>query len=289
MKSDKPAFEAFRALTDADAAAVNRISGRLADRAAPRPIVGWSLAAAALLGAVLLGWDRQPVATPAASPMHPLAITLAAQGELTPDPRFAVRWQGRGEISGAPEAPQVTWYEGSITVSVEPNRGTALSVVTDEAVVSVRGTQFTVTRSPLGTSVIVDHGVVAVACSDGSTHELGAAAEAECLPTRAAALLRRARALPPDRADLALRDVERAMRDPEKPAFLDDELHALHIALLARTGQRRAALDEALVYVRAAGVRTQEVAELARSLAPDAAETAILETGLLTARPDGNE
>jgi hypothetical protein len=96
---------------------------------------------------------------------------------------------GRGEIAGTGKNAEIRWQSGTITASVAPASGNTLKVVTEEAVVEVVGTVFSVTRNPLGVSTTVEKGRVRVTCTTGWTGQIGPEDGAKvCLPVRPAAL-----------------------------------------------------------------------------------------------------
>ena len=168
-----------------------RIRARLAERSGGS--VRWShrvggVAVVALAAALLL-WLRAPVA--------PLTEALHAPAWRTDQPteHVSLTYLGEGELGGTAVQPRIEWRAGTVQVEVEPNQGIALSVQTREALVRVIGTGFSVGRSALGTAVRVSHGRVSVDCKDGTSILLGAGEHQLCLPTSAAGLLGRARAL----------------------------------------------------------------------------------------------
>jgi ferric-dicitrate binding protein FerR (iron transport regulator) len=168
-----------------------RIRARLADRTGGA--VSWGRRAGGIavlaMAAALLLWLRAPV-TPLTEALH-ADVWHSEQ----PTAHVSLTYMGEGALGGTGEQPRIEWRTGTVQVEVEPNQGVALSVQTREALVQVIGTGFSVGRSALGTAVRVSHGRVSVDCEDGTSVLLGAGEHQLCLPTRAAGLLGRARAL----------------------------------------------------------------------------------------------
>ncbi len=180
-----------------------------------------------------------PIDAPAASD-----IQLAEHVRLTAE--------GRGHATGTDRAPRIAWDEGSLGVEVTPGKGIGLQVVTDEAVVRVLGTGFTVRRDALGTTVKVLHGQVAVDCVAGDAHQLSVGQGVECPPIRPPALLGRARALSARGAepDLVLLTLARAER-ADNPSALAGEILALQVDTLRRADRAEEALEVAERYLEA--------------------------------------
>lgn len=168
-----------------------RIRARLAERT--DGAVNWGRrvggVAVVALAAALLLWLRAPVA--------PLTEALHAAAWRTDQPtaHVSLTYLGEGDLGGTAVQPRIEWRSGTVQVEVDPNQGVALAVETREALVRVIGTGFSVGRSALGTAVRVSHGRVSVDCKDGTSVMLGAGEHQLCLPTSAAGLLGRARAL----------------------------------------------------------------------------------------------
>lgn len=180
--------------------------------------------ALALAAALLawLGYSLRP---------QPITARLEAEDTVTEalTPAVQLRYSGSGVVGGTDRAPRIRWEVGELRVEVDP--GIALSVETDDAVVRVLGTLFTVVRDARGTTVSVERGRVSVSCVD---HVLEPGMSATCLPTRPAGLLARARSLRADPAS-ALDAVSRglALAQPGDP--VRGELLALQVELLAST------------------------------------------------------
>lgn len=168
-----------------------RVRARLAERTGSTVRwVGWAgVGTVVALAAAVLLWVRAPEA--------PLSEALSTPEWRTeaPTDHVSLTFQGEGALSGTAIHPTIQWRTGTLQVEVEPNQGVLLAVQTREALVRVIGTGFSVERSALGTSVRVSHGRVSVDCLDGTSVMLGAGEHQLCLPTSAAGLLGRARAL----------------------------------------------------------------------------------------------
>ncbi len=239
-----PRVGLLRRLRDPDPAAVDRVHARLAAAPATRRAPGrpaWPVAAALAAAALALF----VVAAPEAEVAMPLEHSAAQVGR-----HVAIAPDGVGRVDGAPDAPRIHWERGSVTVDVEPGAGVDLEVRTEEGTVRVLGTRFTVLRDRLGMAVHVERGHVAVACADGSAHDLRAAGRATCLPHRPAGLLDRARALT-DRgaaSDEVLDTLDRGLAltgdAPLDP--IGDELRALRAETLFAAGMLGAAVETAL-------------------------------------------
>ncbi len=156
----------------------------------PRGRPAWALpvaaaaASAALTLIVLRLADRPPA----------LDVALAADAALPAG--LALGIEGEGHLVGTATAPRIRWRRGTLRVEVDPAAGLAVAVDTPEAEIAVVGTVFTVRRGPLGTTVAVERGGVAVRCrAEERGRRLDALTEATCPPTTPAGLLARARAL----------------------------------------------------------------------------------------------
>ena len=194
------AVEQFRLATEPTSGALARAKVRL-QQATERPFRPWrwmfaglALAATSILSVVILRSQPEPapVASPALvhadlTPDMAAPISVGAYVRITP--------HGVGKVSGTERATRIDWGSGRVEVEVTPNQGITLDVMTREAIVSVIGTGFTVDRSALGTTVLVQHGTVRVACTGREEQFLTFGESTECLPTSAAGLLARGRAL----------------------------------------------------------------------------------------------
>ena len=127
---------------------------------------GMALAALALLS-VRGDWTPGPAPVTVAAVSG--ALPLDGVSRLQPLDDVVLDYGGQGEATWDGKVVRIDWEEGAVTSSVTPKQGIDLSVHTREAVVSVVGTEFTVTRDVEGSHVSVHHGVVAVDCeADGS-------------------------------------------------------------------------------------------------------------------------
>ncbi len=232
------------ATPEAEARVLERLAHR-SNRSSPARIVtlGTLLAAAVVL------WVVRPVQVPLNG-----ALSAPEWRTLQPTPLVALSFQGEGALGGTESAPDIEWRAGVLRVEVEPNKGVKLDVRTREALVRVVGTGFSVDRSALGTTVAVTHGRVSVECTGGASAMLGAGESTVCLPTTAAALLGRARAL------------------SEAGAAPSDVLEAVDLGLAATPGDSvREELDIARMEALAADGRWSEAwTSATRSLATDA-------------------
>jgi len=186
--------------------------------------------------------------------------------------------QGRGVAEGTPADLTVAWQEGILRAEVRPDRGNRMRVETEEAVVTVVGTVFTVERTPLGTSAWVDRGQVHVACADGSEHDLTATSGAvTCLPTRPGALLGRADALMERDAtpELVLEAIERGLEAVDAGTATEGELLARRVEQRALLGDVDAVLEAATAYVDGGhSLRVDSVARTAARVATEAGRCA---------------
>jgi hypothetical protein len=163
--------------------AIGRLHQRIVVPAPPPPTrSAWPLAVGLLAACAVLAvlvhrtWPAAPVRQ---DPMQHIKLGL----------------NGLGHVEQPGPQPVVVWEAGQVEVEVEPNQGVQLAVKTEEATITVVGTSFLVTREHFATSVKVHHGVVAVACTDGTQQRLLEGQQITCLPHEPAALLRRVVAL----------------------------------------------------------------------------------------------
>jgi hypothetical protein len=165
--------------------------------------------------------------------------------------RVALDVVGTGEVMGTDDNLTVEWESGTLEASVVPHSGVAMSVRTDEALINVVGTVFSVTRDLLGTTVGVDEGRVQVSCEDGWTGILGAEETHICQPTSASGLLGRSEALIDAGAESAvLQDtLDRGIAVAADGAILG-ELLVRRMQLNADEGEVDDALHDAERYLR---------------------------------------
>lgn len=244
-------------------------------------------AAAMIVGVV--GWVL------VASRPTPLAMNLSTGGAWESHSLTAaveLRFAGAGAVGGTTEAPHIAWERGTLNVEVTPGEGVRLSVTTREAEVRVVGTGFSVVRDPLGTRVAVTHGTVAVSCVDGSEATLDQDESMMCVPTSAAALLGRARALatagaPPEEVVATL---DRAL--PVADGVLADEVKVQRILALAAAGRSEAARSAADAYLDTdATLRRRDVGRVRVDLAIAAGGCGgvLLDVEALARAPDASE
>jgi hypothetical protein len=195
--------------------------------------------------------------------------STATYAAVRPAPGVSVDFRGSGELAGTASAPRINWEAGTVSVSVEPDQGIALSVRTREADVRVIGTAFAVTRDAMGTRVQVEHGRVAVECSTSEGLVLSAGESQSCLPASAAGLLARARTLQDQGRNEAVLDaVERGLSSQDLSPAIRGELLVVRVHALAELGDPAQALATARGYLREGGEpRTEEMRHLAAGLA----------------------
>ena len=176
-------------------------------------------------------------------------------------------------MRGSELAPRIEWTAGTLMVDVTPNRGVDLEVWTEEAVVRVVGTVFTVERDSLGVTVTTALGEVEVECVDGWSGSLTAGLGHTCLPVRASRLLPRLDLLERSGADAAtrIRTLDWGLEVAGSGDPMRAELLVRRASLLAAEGRGEEALADAEAYLasehatRAPDVR-RFAAELAVSL-----------------------
>lgn len=201
-------------------------------------------------------WPVVPVALAAAAALFlrtgdtPRALELTAEGTqaLHWSDQVQLEFAGRGTVSGTDRQAIVNWEQGRIAVQVTPKTGTELEIRTEEGVIRVIGTAFTVTRDRLGVSVDVSHGTVAVDCADGWSGRLTSDTGGHtCLPLRPALLLGRADALADQGAPLATRllTLDRGVAAADPDSSVHTELLVRRMHTRAASGDRAGALADA--------------------------------------------
>jgi ferric-dicitrate binding protein FerR (iron transport regulator) len=250
----------------AEPSAAFRVRRRVLQPAPSRfrpPVLIPALAAAALLALLAREAVRDPAieptetTTPAEAIARDALITptdlLPGQRlQLTPEVHLIV--EGRGAAQGSRGAPDLRWHQGRLDLDIRPDQGIHLVLTTPEGEITVLGTQFSVQRGPLGTSVEVRRGKVQVSCIADEqglpqTHLLTAEQAVTCWPTRPAGLLARARALhdagSPDGEVEAI--AERALLTAD--AHVRGELLALQLDIALRREEPVRALSLAATYL----------------------------------------
>lgn len=195
-----------------------------------------------------------------------LSTTVPITESLTAEVR--ADYTGTGRVQGTTAAPRIRWEVGTLALDVAPHQGIDLSVDTDEAVVTVVGTAFSVTRDRLGTAIQVSRGEVSARCIGGPAQALHAGERSFCLPRRATGMLTRAQALldlgatPEEVLDTLAQGLKLA--SDGDPAV--GELLALRIEVLLELGRDAEAAADARQYLRAGGPRREEVEAVLRAL-----------------------
>ncbi len=193
-------------------------------------------------------------------------VSPVAWQERAPTADVALRFQGRGSLSGTAHAPEIAWEAGRLEVSVVPGREIQLVVETREAQVRVTGTAFSVERSALGSVVAVDRGAVQVACRGTTPIPVGSGGRQLCPPVSAAGWMARANLLRDPGEVLASAEAGLAYRDA--PGAVMDELGAIRILALTELSRDAEALDAAEAYLgRDHPTREDEIRRLAIRLA----------------------
>lgn len=209
-------------------------------------------AAAAVVAVVVV--DRLPPATRAIGP-------TASWESLTGD--IAVYPTG----SGTWEDGHLVWNDGGVRVSVTPDRGVDLRILTPEAVVEVVGTVFTVVRDAYGTTVDVERGMVAVSCVGAAEERLGAGGHRLCFRNAEAGLgevLRlQSRGVPPA---AWLAETERALAHPWGTEVARTELIGLQVTGLLALDRVDEAAAVGRTLVRRSEAPAGVLASLSRAL-----------------------
>ena len=139
-----------------------------------------------------------------------------------------------------------------------------MTVETTDGTVRVLGTVFRVDRSALGTTD-VSRGQVEVNCKDQSSHRLLSGNRALCMPTSAAGMLGRARALT-GQPEAVLEAIEQGLNLEGHPA-VNGELRALQVDVLVELNHSHDAMAAARAYLELDGPRRLEISRTAAVLA----------------------
>ncbi|HCH61669.1 MAG: hypothetical protein CL927_07165 [Deltaproteobacteria bacterium] len=203
--------------------------------------------AAAAVTLLAVGLNPTPAPVAAASGAH----ALAGVSQLQPLEEVVLDYGGQGAAAWDGKVVRIDWEEGALTSSVMPEQGIDLSVHTREGVVSVIGTEFTVTRDADGSHVLVDHGVVSVDCEASGQVTLRAGESHTCAPVSAGQWLYKI-----DRLFAANGDSERIRTSIRRGVHysatgdpLRGELLARQVQLQLRDGDRFAAAETARQYL----------------------------------------
>ena len=182
MPSD-PLLSAYAEATEATPVDLTRMRARIrSQNAAPQR--RWLAVLAPVAGIAVVGLVVTMTADPVPVPVSASFDSTGAQ-TVQAGSGVSLTAQGTGVLSGTEQAPRLAWSAGSVEVSVEPGAGLDVQVSTDEAQVRVVGTVFTVDRGPLGTTVGVRRGEVAVDCVNGPQASITAGQTTTCWPTSA--------------------------------------------------------------------------------------------------------
>jgi hypothetical protein len=181
---------------------------------------------------------------------HNIASVDQQQLPLTDHVQLAMT--GEGKISGTRQAPRIEWSAGELQVEVTPNQGIDLQITTPEGLIAVVGTQFTVNRSSLGTTVDVVEGKVRVVCEGTEQVFVTASQDQLCKPTTAAGLLGRARAMRRLGDFGYANEIDAAIAMKPQEAHLSELLH-LRVGLRVHQGDEQGALETAKQYLSVPG------------------------------------
>lgn len=212
------------ALPEPDPAATERIWNRFRHtRARPVHRAGWPLFAAAGLAvgaaALLLRVER-----PREVQLDGVPVAWSDGVHLDLD--------GHGVARGTSRDLTVIWELGTLRVDVAPDHRHRVRVLTEEAVVEVTGTVFTVNRDRLGVTTTVDRGSVRVTCAEGVPAERTRAdGPVTCWPVRAGGLLGRADVLLEQGAapDEVIATIDRGLAVAEPGSAVEGELLARRV------------------------------------------------------------
>lgn len=261
--------------TDADVARLRRAVPR-----SPAPVRSrWRVAAPAAVGMAAMAATSLmfvPPPTPEPPPAAPLSVTFdgSVQGPVQAAPGVSLAISGKGKLSGTQQAPVLDWQRGRVDVEVTPGAGIDFRLKTQDGVVHVIGTAFSVERDALGTHVDVTRGKVEVGCAAEAVPKLLTAdMTTTCWPTTAGGLLGRARALHKSGAppDAVLNTVSVGLNTADPASAIGRELAVLEVQQLVSAARTEEAIPAALAYLDSgAALRRPEVARLGASIVTDA-------------------
>ena len=216
-----------------------RILSRLSQRPQPSEAPGWPRPRAWAIAAAVL----------AAGAALWLWTSASAERALGPSDRWesltaeiAVQPMGRGSWDGR----NVRWEEGTVRVSVTPDQGVRLRILTAEAVIEVVGTIFSVTRDEHGTRVAVERGKVSTACLGEAAALSGAGERHSCFRSADAglglAMAMEAQGAP---VEAWLPEAQRALVHPEGSEAARTALRAMAVDGLLSRGALQEAVEAA--------------------------------------------
>ena len=219
---------------------------QLLPRQAPRgrrsPWLAVAITAAAVIVAVTSGWLALR------GPTFPTELVSRVPVHAMLAPGVHASYQGHGRVDVASPV-LVHLNHGWIQLSVQADAKRPVSVQTEEAMVQVVGTLFTVTRDSMGTRVEVSHGTVIVTCSGQEPIALTAGGTRMCHPVAGASMLGRLNNLRDQGqpAERLLEEIEEALEVSDET--LSHELEARRIQIFLDEGRNEeaaAAIDRTL-------------------------------------------
>ena len=212
-----------------------------------RPMAMGLMVAAAFVAGVLVGGQRSGVEIGEAVALSSESVDAS----YSPSKYVDLAYQGVGQVLVTGAQQEVQWESGRLDVDVTPEQGVQLSGRTDEALIRVTGTQFSVERSVYGTEVVVEHGSVEMQCVDGKSVSVQTGQSHTCLPVKAYRLLSRARALLDDGApaQVVLDTVNRGLTLGLGDGPIAIELVVLKILVFRDLGQHADAIALADSYL----------------------------------------
>lgn len=212
------------------------------------------------------------------------AIEPKGQWEQLADD-IAIYSMGRGIWSNG----FVRWNEGELRLSVVPDQGVELRILTPEAVIEVVGTVFTVERDEFGTSVQVARGRVSVACTSEAERLLGPGEHSVCFRSIEAGLGHVLKLEAEGKSpEVWLGEIERALEHPYGTEEARSALRAMQIDALLSTGQLDDAAALTQAWLSSPTADLAAVSAVARALlARDGCGPAVPFLEHLSARGDG--
>lgn len=271
---EKELFEAYREHTSVTAASLARVKSGVDRRLRRRSRSPFLIAAVAVAAAVIISLAIRPA--PHTTVWEGDLKTV--QGEWNQaqfSSAVSVMYTGSGEAVRIGNRVDIDWTSGVLRAEVIPEQRAKVTIRTQEAEITVIGTQFTVERDVRGTSVEVERGHVQVHCANADVHELHPTQRVSCRPITASGLLALARQLDDTKTSTEselLEIVESGLSLSTSDA-VRIELDTMHIGLLARAGRLGEALDSAAqALADGMGHREVEIRRLASDLASAAGD-----------------